>query len=546
MNDPAAKKMKLDGSTPLDPIVNQFVAGCDDADLALHIGDQANTLCSAAWEGTLFAQTIGICLPLKDAIDQSHEIFDECVMHFTENQAAEILSVEPDFDVVLMTSHIESAFTRLKTYDFGSMGTVDFDHIQAVLAAGKETWFKSQHKLASWILQEFFSQLSGLSVQLKKKANRRLPNDESHFHRDSAQENAPAPVADGVTLVGGDDDGTFVKGDQVVLADLSVLELNGMRAQVLGSLTKNGRYPVLVLEGDKKGAKITVKPEKIKRWEAAMSGAAPPAAPRLLPKVYKREHYVDWGRCLPGIPNFARFGSTPEESFLSPRMAALIFNAACMGGNYDYRDAEGDCMCPPNLPRIARPFWKKVPRWRRNLIECYRRIACRLYNGLPPSPNCTGEEIAFHNMMSNMDDDIDENIESVNYSYGLTALPVDVRDTDCHGVADAAVEDTDVLMLYAAGDDGDPDTDDDDDADLMDPGTMASFLLGPAGTMMGTAHLHPQDWFIAFRNESFGNHIAMSQEGTGAGACEQGGAGAGAGVVFGGGAGGQEQGGGRA
>jgi Ca2+-binding EF-hand superfamily protein len=89
---------------------------------------------------------------------------------------------------------------------------------------------------------------------------------------------ASAGVADAVTLVGGDDGVTFVEGDQVVLADLSVLELNGMRAQVLGSLTKNGRCPVLVLEGDKKGAKITVKPEKIKRWEAAMSGAGSAAS----------------------------------------------------------------------------------------------------------------------------------------------------------------------------------------------------------------------------------------------------------------------------
>jgi hypothetical protein len=66
---------------------------------------------------------------------------------------------------------------------------------------------------------------------------------------------------------------SFVEGEQVTLVDLSVLELNGMRAQVLGSLTKAGRYPVLVEEGVKKGAKITVKPEKIKRLEAAMSGA---------------------------------------------------------------------------------------------------------------------------------------------------------------------------------------------------------------------------------------------------------------------------------
>jgi DNA-binding beta-propeller fold protein YncE len=61
--------------------------------------------------------------------------------------------------------------------------------------------------------------------------------------------------------------GGYAENDIVVLADLSIDALNGQRAQVLGGMSEKGRYPVLVREGAKRGAKIMVKPEKMQRWE---------------------------------------------------------------------------------------------------------------------------------------------------------------------------------------------------------------------------------------------------------------------------------------
>ena len=126
---------------------------------------------------------------------------------------------------------------------------------------------------------------------------------------------------------------------------------------------------------------------------------------------HAREDYVDWPRCVQSRPDFATlFGGT--EGVFSPRMAAMVYVKACFGGDIDFRTSSGDLRYleyKPPLPRIARPFWKSSLRWRRNFVECYRRIACRLHKGLPPSPNCTGEEMALHNIMGSIEvSEIDE------------------------------------------------------------------------------------------------------------------------------------------
>ena len=156
----------------------------------------------------------------------------------------------------------------------------------------------------------------------------------------------------------------------------------------------------------------------------------------------------------------------------------------------------------PRLPKIARPFWKRSSEWRRRFAECYRRIAYRLQKGLPPSPNCTGEEMAFHNIM-------DEGVEDADDAIGdeLEGLPTFPNDDAYDMVKEIAVEDEDVLMLFEEGDNG---SDDDEPVNVDNPvlgcGSTAAFMLGPGGAQMGAANLHPEAWFIAFKRERFNDH----------------------------------------
>jgi hypothetical protein len=62
----------------------------------------------------------------------------------------------------------------------------------------------------------------------------------------------------------------FRKGDEVVMVNLSAAAaaLIGKRAKVIGGLNEKGRYPVLVKEGERKGKKITLKPETMMRQGA--------------------------------------------------------------------------------------------------------------------------------------------------------------------------------------------------------------------------------------------------------------------------------------
>jgi len=76
-------------------------------------------------------------------------------------------------------------------------------------------------------------------------------------------------------------------------------------------------------------------------------------------------------------------------------------------------------------------------------------------------------------------------------------------------VLDNAVEDMDVMMLYEDGDDGCDDDDDEPSVDnpVLGPGSMASFMLGSGGDAMRVNNLHPSEWFHAFRDEDFRNHL---------------------------------------
>jgi len=196
-----------------------------------------------------------------------------------------------------------------------------------------------------------------------------------------------------------------------------------------------------------------------------------------------------------------------EDIWLTPRMAAKIHNQAIVVGDIMFDDDLSSKSSHPRLPKIARPFFQKSEVWRLAFRDCYFRIAMRLQKGLPPQPNCTGEEMAFHNIMDDVPD-IEEHFED---NEDFQALPEYLNDDDYFTVRDRAIQDEDVLELFDPGDSGYDDSDDEDNSNvdnpILEPGSKASFMLGSGGAMMRTANLHPNTWFLAFRKDRFRDHV---------------------------------------
>mmetsp|Transcript_29416 Transcript_29416/g.58333 ORF Transcript_29416/g.58333 Transcript_29416/m.58333 type:complete len:421 (-) Transcript_29416:234-1496(-) len=233
-----------------------------------------------------------------------------------------------------------------------------------------------------------------------------------------------------------------------------------------------------------------------------------PPAPSLSHAPLSYEHAPrivggpEWPACVNGTHDWARlFGPSEDDGedgpWLTPRMASSIHHIAVVdGGDMFAHDGL------PRLPRVARPFYQKNVAWRRSFRDCYLRIALRLQKGLPPRPNCTGEEMALHNIMyraPDADDCMGDEYE---------ALPKHPNDRDFEMVKDMALEDEDVLMLFEENDDVDSDEDEPSvDNPVLGPGSLANFMLGTGGEMTRAAHLHPKEWFVAFRQEQLEDHL---------------------------------------
>ena len=86
--------------------------------------------------------------------------------------------------------------------------------------------------------------------------------------------------------------------------------------------------------------------------------------------------------------------------------------------------------------------------------------------------------------------------------------PINPHDEDYQGARDALLEDFDVLQLFDDGDLGRSDGSDDEES-TVELGKSARFMLsdGPLQRQMGLGPMHPQDWFVAFRNEKMKDHL---------------------------------------
>lgn len=215
-----------------------------------------------------------------------------------------------------------------------------------------------------------------------------------------------------------------------------------------------------------------------------------------------------------GGPNWSQFGEGPfdwarlfgpkeddnnndedDGPWLTPRMAARLHHYAVYLGDTMIWNWE-ECQLAPKLPKIARPFFKKSQEWRESFRECHLRIAMRLEKGLPPTPNCTGEELAFHNILEMASDG--EDMDDI-----FDGLPEFNNDDNYRLVGELAVLDEDVLMLYENGDIGYSCSEDDDEEE----GKMTSFLLSGRSQRMHVVHIHPSEWFHAFKKDDFTNHL---------------------------------------
>ena len=191
-----------------------------------------------------------------------------------------------------------------------------------------------------------------------------------------------------------------------------------------------------------------------------------------------------------------------DGSWLTPQMAN---NLHCQAR--DMAQLHLDTIDEPwytgKLPKIAIPFYKKSPMWRKAFVECHMRIAARLSKGLAPSPNCTGEEMALHNIinMAEADDhyEVDESLVKFKNDQNFGLLRENV------------VEDEDVLMLFEDGDNGHSGGifgNNNDEVDRYTPGPLLTDLLwGDRGKITRVANLHPADWFIPFRIDNYRNHL---------------------------------------
>lgn len=242
----------------------------------------------------------------------------------------------------------------------------------------------------------------------------------------------------------------------------------------------------------------------------------PTSPPALSERVRNYQPIVgisQWPSCVDDNPDWAKlFGprskvntgyDDDEEDgpWLTPRMAAKIHYIAI-------DDAHSLLEIHPRLPKIARPFFQKSRVWRLAFRDCYVRIGLRLQKGLPPNPNCTGEEMAFHNIMDRAPDAEDGLFSYEHYN----SLPKYPNDDEFETVRDNVIEDDDVLMLFEPNDHGHDDSSDegdnpDVDNPVLGPGSLASFMLGSGGEMMRSSNLHPKDWFLAFDKDPLQDHV---------------------------------------
>ena len=433
------------------------------------LGNEAEQVLNAAWDGTLYETICGRQIPLLQAITTGRAALQAARDHFLVTKPAEITAAlgPGAFDVAALVTDVVRAFQKLETLDVASFGQVDFNNIQAALAKHENAWRSGPHKDEVFVVQQTFLSLCNICNGLWEIGRVRLPVDQRRMDEHEAAEQCR------------------------------------LRARLGSSSTSTGA-----------------------RSEVPPAGQS--NVPTKMPVEYGTLAQVPWPAAGSIPVNWVEKFPLPREDdqegrWLTPRMACMLHHAACYKSD-DILFVFSSFRDTPYLPKVARPFFKKSAVWRTNFVECHKRIVCRLAKGMTPHPNCTGEEMALHNIISWARDlfgdyatGIEDELEK------MPGHPSDTVDDPSQSngclldaekamrvVRDLAFEDHDVLMLFEDGDHGFDDESGDEEED--DPckslaSARADFMLGTGGRYMGATHLHPQEWFVAFKRERIRDHM---------------------------------------
>ena len=477
----------------------QFVAAESRSWASAGLADRATRLVENALAGRLGPANV----PILTAICTASAGTDAAVAMYIATVPAEIAATNPRFNVVLMVQHMAEAFAAMNDFRFEALKTRDMDHIQAALNKCSLVWQVLPCSALVSMIQAFFLEVINLVNLLRERLNLKLKCDS---------------IPNG---------GPFASAASAFAAGKTREEIDAYLAA-----NPEVAFPPAQKEMDDY---LAANPDV----------ASPPGATKA--NVYDHNTYnndpangqADWAALFPApkAKTYDEDGFEDEEDeedeyrWMSPRMAAKIHRRALLHAeNIETQILDvnnvglDDIDASPRLylPGVARPFWNRSARWRGAFRHCFLRLAQRLEKGLLPKPQCTGEEMALHELMKDVMDPIV--VEQICQDIGQDAwdaLPVcPEHDSAFHMATDNLVMDMDILELFNDGrDDGPPvllmcghDAWDTDKPVTMQ-GTSANFALSTEGAAMcNFANLHPQDWFIFFTpdeytDECFRNHF---------------------------------------
>ena len=139
---PSVQRQRVSDAELPDALRNlalQFVDG-DTHGVVSDLGQSAQELVEAAWDGRLCESIISERIPICDAINRSTAQLDAAAMAFMVGVPGEMTQAGMDFDNTSFMRDVVASFSSLKACTFEGLCTVHFDHLQAALTMTESTW----------------------------------------------------------------------------------------------------------------------------------------------------------------------------------------------------------------------------------------------------------------------------------------------------------------------------------------------------------------------------------------------------------------------
>jgi len=150
----------------------------------------------------------------------------------------------------------------------------------------------------------------------------------------------------------------------------------------------------------------------------------------------------DWEALYPLNKSGAPMGLLP------PRLACKLFHDALL---VIKKSEENPKFLQDRLPEMSHKAYKKK-QWRKQMLECGKRLVCRLANGKGLVPNCIGEDAFIHVILRDLFE-----LGWRRIAQFVEHLPETDKDKDYARIARLAAND-DVACLYRGGEEGNKET----------------------------------------------------------------------------------------